>query len=83
MTLRNPEDPAAPLIAERFGIAQDGFIPVNVAERQQVQQEFRAELYKAALYLNANLPEGREKSLALTKMEEALLWAGKAIFKDT
>ena len=31
--------------------------------------------------LNADVEDSREKSLALTALEEALMWAGKAIFR--
>lgn len=33
------------------------------------------------LFLN-NLPDSREKSLAITRLEEAYMWVGKAIRED-
>lgn len=41
--------------------------------------------YKAkmlAAYINENCPESREKSLALTKIEEAVMWANAAIARN-
>lgn len=66
-------------IKKRFQIAQDGHRPTD--EQLAFQLEVRQEIHKIAQKLNAKVEDGREKSLALTKLEEALMWAGKAIFQ--
>ena len=41
--------------------------------------------YKAkmlAAYINEQCPESREKSIALTKIEEAVMWANAAIARN-
>lgn len=67
-------------VFERFGIAQDAPVPADIKERQLTQIKVRADIYNVAKHLNSAVADSREKSLALTKLEEALLWAGKAIF---
>jgi hypothetical protein len=65
-------------IAARFGIAQDS----KPTEAQLAyQKEIRSAVSELAVKINADVADSREKSLALTALEEALLWAGKAIFK--
>lgn len=41
----------------------------------------RMHIESLAKLLNTTVEDSREKSLAITKLEEALMWAGKAIFK--
>lgn len=69
-----------PEIHARFGIAQDAPIPDDIERRQLAQVHLRAKVYDAAKFIAEEIEGGREQSLALTKLEEALLWAGKAIF---
>lgn len=39
----------------------------------------RAHAINLALYWDDHLPDGREKSLALTAIQEALMWANAAV----
>lgn len=74
-------------LIKRFGIAQD---PAEekpeegdtgtIEQKLQVQRDLREAVYKAAMILDHDVAPSREASLALTKLEEALMWAGKAIF---
>lgn len=41
--------------------------------------EVRNRLESVAHFFNHQLPEGREKSLAITHLEEAMMWANAAI----
>jgi hypothetical protein len=70
-------DTEAEVIA-RFGIAQDSRPTQAQLEYQRV---LRGEIATIAAEINADVADSREKSLALTALEEALMWAGKAIFK--
>ncbi|MFL5738050.1 MAG: hypothetical protein ACJ76P_12030 [Actinomycetota bacterium] len=45
----------------------------------QRHESVRYQLLAAARYVVANTPEGREQSLAITHLEEAMFWANAAI----
>lgn len=47
-------------------------------EAQRVQTQLKGAFNNIDLMLS-QLPDGRAKSLALTKLEEAYMWVGKAI----
>ena len=47
----------------------------KASEHQKVRDTFKA----AAMQLEITLPDGREKALALTKLEEGMFWANAAI----
>jgi hypothetical protein len=55
------------------------FHPPKTPDRIQNHEAVRADIKASAAYLDLVLPDGREKSLALTKLEEALFWANAAI----
>lgn len=52
------------------------------AKKVQEHELVRAQVKGLAHYWDANLPNGREKSLALTKLEEAMFWANAAIARN-
>lgn len=45
-------------------------------------EEIRAKGLLLALEVNGSCPESREKSLAMTKIEEAVMWANAAIARN-
>ena len=65
-------------VSSRFIIAQDSK-PSD--EQKQLQAELRGHIETVAAILAEEVEPSRELSLALTYLEEALMWAGKAIFK--
>lgn len=65
-------------IEMRFLIAQDSRPD---AEQLETQNRVRELIHDLGQAINSNVEDGREKSLALTHLEEALMWTGKAIFK--
>jgi hypothetical protein len=50
--------------------------------RKEQHQLIRDALGAVAQEFQADLPDGREKSLALTKLEEAMFWANAAIARN-
>ena len=65
-------------VRARFGIAQDS---KPEPEALLLQGYIRREVAHLAEYLAIEVEPSRELSLALTHLEEALMWAGKAVFK--
>ena len=52
------------------------------AERGRRHAEMRNHLLEVALTIDANVPDGREKSLAITHLEEAMFWANAGIARE-
>lgn len=48
-------------------------------EKRNEHTAVRTACKQLAAKLNKSLPEGREKSLAVTKIEEAMFWANAAL----
>ena len=61
----------------RFGIAQDS---KPAPEALSLQADIREKVVMLAEHLATEVEPSRELSLALTHLEEALMWAGKAVF---
>ncbi|UDM00091.1 DUF7681 family protein [Streptomyces longhuiensis] len=61
-------------IANRFA-----FHPAATPEKRTEHENVREDCRELAAEWNDRLPEGREKSLAITKLEEAMFWANAAI----
>jgi hypothetical protein len=64
-----PED-----IAHRFA-----FHAATTEQKRDAHTSVRESCRRLADELNERLPEGREKALAVTKLEEVMFWANAAI----
>jgi len=64
-------------ISHRFA-----FHPATTEEKRNEHTSVRATIERAALFLDQHLPVGREKSLAITKLEEAMFWGNAAVARD-
>lgn len=53
------------------------------ADTGNLHQDIRLACRNLALDLNERLPEGREKSLAITHLEEVMFWSNAAIARST
>ena len=48
-----------------------------------IHAEVRAYCFELSLNLDKLLPDGREKSLAITKLEEVMFWSNAAIVRNS
>lgn len=74
-----PSRDESELLKSRFQTAQAD-PPEDIEERKRVQRALQADILATAYLINDTVEDGRAKALALTHLEEALMWAGKAIF---
>ena len=58
------------------------FHPATTKEKQDAHGSIRQNCKRLAGFLNEVLPEGREKALAITKLEEVMFWANAAIARQ-
>lgn len=59
------------------------FHPADTAAKQEAHAVVRNKVGNLALHFFKTLPEGREQALAITKLEEAMMWANAAIARGT
>lgn len=58
------------------------FHPATTEEKRLEHGSVRAHCLELAEFLNQKLPEGREKSLAITHLEEVMFWGNAAIARN-
>lgn len=64
-----------------LGYRFDYHPPLNERIKDQ-HQKVRERTKDLATWMDDNLPEGREKSLVITHLEEAMMWANAAIARN-
>jgi hypothetical protein len=56
--------------------------PPKGAERVAAHEAVRAQIKAVAHMLDGALPDGREKALAITNLEQAMFWANAAVARQ-
>ena len=59
-----------------------GYHPPKTPTKIQDHEDVRAHACSLAIEFERMLPEGREKAVAMTKIEEAMFWANAAIARN-
>lgn len=59
------------------------FHPATDEEKRNDHASVRENCLKLALFINEKVPEGREKSLAITHLEEVMMWANAGIARNS
>lgn len=58
------------------------FHPATNEEKRNDHSSIRNACRELADFLNEKMPEGREKSIAITKLEEVMFWGNAGIARD-
>lgn len=64
-------------IAHRFA-----FHAATTQEKRDEHTSVRQNCARLAHFINQSVPDGREKALAITKLEEVMFWANAAIARN-
>lgn len=67
---------------ERNEQIEKNFSRYPILEPTEEELELIYKIKDLAYVINATCPDGREKSLAMTKLEEAAMWANAAIARN-
>lgn len=59
-----------------------GFHAATTTEKKLEHSSVRAAFLSVSYKMDNDLPDGREKALAITKLEEAMFWANAAIARN-
>lgn len=59
------------------------FHPATTEEKRGEHGSVRSACAELAHFINEHVPEGREKSLAITNLEQVMFWANAAIARAT
>lgn len=60
-------------------IRRFAYHPPRDEQTKRTHERVREAMHEAAAEINLLVPEGREKALAVTKLEEAMMWANAGI----
>jgi hypothetical protein len=66
--------PASGDLTRRFS-----YHPADTQEKREAHEHVRAACLTLSLQLDELLPDGREKSLAITNLEQTMFWANAAV----
>lgn len=58
------------------------FHPATTEEKRNAHSSMREACKQTALRINDALPDGREKSLAITHLEDAMMWANAGLARN-
>ena len=67
-------------LIRRFQTASSNAVPDDIEKRKELQEEVRQAVLGLATLIDVEIADGRDKSIALTSLEDVLLRAGRAIF---